>query len=94
KINKYGPSHPKQIELTDSIIQDLIIDLGLPLSLVERPAFIRFMKKADPKYAVTSRRTITRQMIPDLYDKMRKGLQEFCNTAQFISLTLDIWTDR
>jgi hypothetical protein len=36
---KYGAQNHRQLELTQMIIQDLIIDLGLPLSIVEHPAF-------------------------------------------------------
>ncbi|CAF4059680.1 unnamed protein product [Rotaria sordida] len=40
----YNTNHPRQAELSMAIVNDLIIKLGLPLSIVERPAFINFMK--------------------------------------------------
>ncbi|CAF4060073.1 unnamed protein product [Rotaria sp. Silwood2] len=90
----YPADHRLQRQLHDAIVQELIIELGLPLSLVERPEFIKFMSIVDPKFKTTSRRTLTRSTIPLLYNKMHDLLKEFCSRAEYISLTLDIWTDR
>lgn len=90
----YGKMHPRQAQLAQSIVNDLIIDLGLPLSLVERSAFIEFMKIVDPKFTLTSRRTLSRSTIPKLYDQMNEKLKVLCDQSRFISLTLDLWTDR
>jgi hypothetical protein len=90
----YNTSHPRQAELSMSIVNDLIIKLGLPISIVERPAFINFMKTVDPKFSVTSRRILSRTTIPLLYEKMQDQLKAFCSTARFLSLALDIWSDR
>ncbi|CAF4794697.1 unnamed protein product [Rotaria sp. Silwood1] len=90
----YNNNHPRQIQLSKSIVENLIIDLGLPLSIVERQPFIKFMNTKDPKFTMTSRRTLSRTTIPRLYNAMNDELKKFCNQSQFISLTLDIWTDR
>ncbi|CAF0735235.1 unnamed protein product [Adineta steineri] len=90
----YGSNHPRQMELSLAIVNDLIITMGLPLSIVERPAFINFMRKVDSKFNIVNRRTITRKTIPTLYDKMHDHLITFCSTATFLSLALDIWSDR
>ncbi|CAF3342402.1 unnamed protein product [Rotaria socialis] len=82
------------VELQKSIVENLIIELGLPLSLIERSGFITFMSNVDPKFSTISRRTLTRTILPDLYTKMLHGLKSFCSMATFISLTLDLWTDR
>ncbi|CAF4150410.1 unnamed protein product [Rotaria magnacalcarata] len=62
----YPPGHQRQQQLHDAIVQNLIIEAGLPLSTT----------------------------IPCLYRKMNDMLKQFCATAEYISLTLDIWTDR
>jgi hypothetical protein len=90
----YNNNHPRQIQLSQSIVKNLIIDLGLPLSIVERQPFIKFMYTVDPKFTLTSRRTLSRTTIPRLYDIMNDELKKFCIGSQFISLSLDIWTDR
>ncbi|CAF3285043.1 unnamed protein product [Rotaria sp. Silwood2] len=90
----YSNIHPRQVELQKSIVENLIIELGLPLSLIERPAFINFMSHVDPRFSTISRRTLTRTILPNLYTKMLDGLKSFCSIATSISLTLDLWTDR
>lgn len=90
----YNDTHPKQMQLSEAISMNLIIELGLPLSLVERPAFIDFMHTVDPKFTITSRRTLSRSIIPQLFNNMNDKLKEICADAKFISLSLDIWTDR
>ncbi|CAF1482350.1 unnamed protein product [Rotaria magnacalcarata] len=90
----YNNNHPRPIQLSQSILENLIVDLGLPLSIVERDAFIKFMSVIDPKFAITSRRTLSRTTIPRLFTAMNDELKKFCNQSNFISLTLDIWTDR
>ena len=90
----YSSIHPRQVELQKSIVEDLIVGLGLPLSLIERPGFIDFMHHVDSRFSTISRRTLTRTILPDLYTKMMEGLKTFCSMATFLSLTLDLWTDR
>lgn len=90
----YSSNHPRQIELQKSVVEDLIVELGLPLSLVEREGFINFMNRVDPQFKMVSRRSITRTALPSLYKKMMDGLNMFCTSAECISLTLDVWSDR
>lgn len=90
----YSAIHPRQIELQKSIVEDLIIELGLPLSIVERQGFNNFMFRVDPKFSTISRRTLSRSTLPNLYAKMLDGLKLFFSKAKWISLTLDLWTDR
>ena len=92
--SKFSSNHPRQIELEKTIIEDLIIELGLPLSLVERPSFIKFLVHVEPRFSMISRRSLTRTTIPNLYSKMMNGLNSFCSLANCLSLTLDLWSDR
>ncbi|CAF1476325.1 unnamed protein product [Adineta ricciae] len=60
QCSTYNNNHPRQMELSMAIVNNLIIKLGLPLSIVERSAFIDFMKTVDSKFTVTSRGTLSR----------------------------------
>ncbi|CAF1635886.1 unnamed protein product [Rotaria sp. Silwood1] len=73
----YNVNHSRQIQLSKSIVQNLIIDFGLPLSIVEHEAFNRFMNTIDPKFTMTSRRTLSRTTILRLYDIMNDELKKF-----------------
>ncbi|CAF3334021.1 unnamed protein product [Rotaria sp. Silwood2] len=92
--SKYGPSHPRQVELTKMIFQNLIVGLDLPLSITEKPAFIQAMKTVDPKFRVPSRRSITSDYLPKLHEQITKRLKNVCSSTDFLSLTFDGWTDR
>jgi hypothetical protein len=91
---KYGPGHPRQIELTDMVVKDFIIGLDLPLSITEKPVFIRAMTIVDSKFNIPSRRSITSNNIPKLHDQIINKLKIACSSAEFVSLTFDGWTDR
>ncbi|CAF1346971.1 unnamed protein product, partial [Didymodactylos carnosus] len=70
KTSKYSSNDPRQVKLTESMLKDLIIECGLPLSLVDQNGFRNFMQTVDPMFSLLSRRQITRDKLPKLHDKM------------------------
>lgn len=76
------------------VVNDLIIDLGLPVSIVDHPTFIRAMSVVDSRFTLLSRRTPCRTVLPSALEQVMLKLKQACNKAQFLSLTLDVWTDR
>ncbi|CAF1531206.1 unnamed protein product [Adineta ricciae] len=94
RLSRYGTIHPRQLELSEMIFRDLIIELDLPLSILEKPAFVRPMSIVDPKFRVPSRRLLTCDYLPKLYDQLIMKLKKICSSTQFVSLTFDAWTDR
>lgn len=91
---KYNTRNTRQMELTKMIVNDLIVDLGLPLSIVERPAFLRAMKTVDPKFSVLSRRSLSRDSLPTALESVMTKVKKACDDAKFVALTLDVWSDR
>ncbi|CAF1396264.1 unnamed protein product [Rotaria magnacalcarata] len=91
---KYGSTHPPQIELAQMVFKNFIIELGLPLSITEKSAFIRAMSTVDPKFRIPCRRSITNEYLPKMYNQILNKLKKTCLAADFISLTFDGWTDR
>lgn len=94
RLSKYAAIHPRQLELSEMVFKNLIIELDLPLSIMEKPAFVRAMTTVDPKFRVPSRRSFTCDYLPKLYDQLINKLQKVCSSALFVSLTFDAWTDR
>ncbi|CAM4961709.1 unnamed protein product [Rotaria socialis] len=94
KTSKYLSTDFRQVKLTESIVKDLIIECGLPISLVDQDGFKSFMAAVDPMYSLLSRRQITRDKLPKLHDRMIMKLKALCNNAEYVSVTLDVWTDR
>ncbi|CAF4281520.1 unnamed protein product, partial [Adineta steineri] len=70
KTKKYASTDPRQFKLTESIVKDLIIECGLPVSLIDQNGFKNFMQTVDPIYSLLSRRQLTYDKLPKLYDKM------------------------
>ena len=59
-------THPRQTELAEIVLRNLIIELGLPLLLIEKPAFIRAMSAVGSKFRIPCRRSITKEYLPKL----------------------------
>jgi uncharacterized protein YaaR (DUF327 family) len=52
------------------------------------------MNDVDPKYKPIHRRELTRSYLPTLHKKCTSKLQEICSQSSYVSLTLDVWSDR
>jgi len=91
---KYTRDHPRQIALSKMVTNDLIIGLVLPLSIVERPEFLQAMFTVDPKFVVPSRRSLCRDALPKMVEKVENELKRISKSSRFVSMTLDLWTDR
>ena len=76
------------------IVNMLIVELGLPMSIVDRPAFSRAMHIVDPHFSMPSRRSITRSTLPALHEQMVIDIKSRCLTANHVAASLDCWTDR
>ena len=48
----------------------------------------------DQKFVVPSRRSICRDVLPKIVDKVESELKEVCQSSRFVALTLDLWTYR
>ena len=71
-----------------------MVNMGLPLSMVDNASFNNFMNDVDSKYKPVSRRDITRSFLPVLQKRCISKLKEICSEANHVSLTLDLWSDR
>lgn len=76
----------------------MFVPFGLhPYSIVEEPAFQRLMNSAAPDYQMLCRTTLSRAVIPELYNsacqRVNNKLQAlFMGGVGFYSLTTDCWT--
>lgn len=87
-------NHPQQQAITNSIVKDLVIKCAMPLSIVDNVHFRRFLHVVDPKYTPVARSTITQTKIPKLVDTTTENIKQKLAEAAYVSLTIDIWTDR
>ena len=66
----------------------------MPLSIAENPNFIAFCQELDPKFRLPSRSHLTRNLLPDAVQTKKSAVGKKLESASFVAMTLDIWTDR
>ena len=65
-----------------------------PTSIVNDEGFQEFLKTVDPRYVPISRRTVTRNLIPQLYTSCKSKLMESLSNSTHCAITTDLWTSR
>ena len=63
-----------------------------PLSVVENAGFKQLMHTAEPRFKVLSRPYFTNTVIPAMYTRKRMKTEKVLSSAQYCSVTTDIWT--
>jgi len=86
----YSRNHSKQIAITQSLLHDVIIGCGIPVSIVDNPRFVKFMQVVDPKYKLPCRQTITNTLIPDAVSLKKQRLKDALREAKSVAITVDI----
>lgn len=89
----YAKSHPRQKELQNAIVTNLIVSGNLPVNIVEQAWFKKFMQTVDQKFLVPGRRTVV-SMINRQYESKREILRQKLSSVDAVSLTMDMWSDR
>lgn len=93
-MKKYPPSHPRQILLSDSIIDNLIIRCDMPVYVVEKDGFRDFMKDADSKWQPCGGKWISSKRLPEKFATGKEKLKQRLSFVNHTAGTLDIWSDR
>ena len=91
KVKIWDINNPRAKEITTAIAEMIAVD-NQPFSIVEDMGFVRLLKRLRPLYQPPSRRYITEKIMPEIYQEIRKVVENQMNDARFISLTTDIWT--
>ena len=91
---KYKSIHPHQKLLVNSLVSNLIIKCGLPVSIVDSHDFRQFISDLDPKFVFPCRQTITNTILPTMRRTQQEKLHSFLQSCEHVALTADIWTDR
>lgn len=90
---KYSSQNPKQKTVTESLIQNLIVNSSLPVSIVDNPHFRQFLFDLDSKYNPPCRQMVTNSYIPQAVNDKKVKLQSILDSAHYVTLTADVWTD-
>ena len=88
----YPVNHPRRIAINKALA-NLIISKSLPLTLIDSEEFDIFVKELDKCYTPPTSKTLTRAIIPKLYDSLKTKLIDILSTCTNVQISLDIWTD-
>ncbi|KAJ4943232.1 hypothetical protein JOQ06_005737 [Pogonophryne albipinna] len=86
------PIQPLQQSKVDQALVKMIATDFQPFTIVEDRGFRAYTAALDPSYVLPSRGTISKRMLPNLFEKVRAELQEQIRTAPAVCLTTDYWT--
>jgi hypothetical protein len=93
-LSSYSASSIRSKQITQSLMSNLIVGCGLPLSLVDNQTFRRFLKDIDARYTPPCRQTLSYTLIPRAVDVCKQKLQSELQKCSSVALTTDVWTDR
>jgi ATPase subunit of ABC transporter with duplicated ATPase domains len=82
---QFSNDHPKQQSMTKKIAKMICCDLQ-PVSVVENSRFRELLPVAEPRYVIPSRKTITDEIIPQLYEETRKQIK-----SELSSSSMSAW---
>lgn len=90
---EWGGRHPEAIRITRCIGEMIALD-DLPFSVVEEVGFRRLLQVASPKYRMPSVATLSRNVVPSLYQACRQRVKEQLARAEGhpVHFTSDIWS--
>ncbi|KAK3912232.1 E3 SUMO-protein ligase ZBED1, partial [Frankliniella fusca] len=92
KLDSYRPLPVKEKERCDSAVAYYIVTCMRPLNTVDKPGFRKMVKVLNPKYEPPSRRTLTGNHIPKMYNAARENVTLLLKQADYVALTTDGWT--
>ena len=90
---KYSSQHPKQILVTDAVV-DFIADDLIPLSVVESKRFKSLLRILDSQYQVPSHKQLSTVLLKKKYDKLKSSVLDKLKKTDTINLTIDLWSNR
>lgn len=91
KKAEFAPTSKTAMEITNEIGYFIAKDM-MPFRTVERPGFLRLMRKAFPLYKVPGRQYFSKTLIPDMYNRVKDETIAKLAQGSSFAATTDIWT--
>ncbi|KAK3918940.1 E3 SUMO-protein ligase ZBED1, partial [Frankliniella fusca] len=92
KLDTYAPLSKKQKEKCDMAVTHYIVSCMRPLNTVDKPGFRLLLRALNPRYEPPSRRTLTAQHLPRLYEETKMTIKALLDAADHRAFTTDAWT--
>ncbi|CAI6371372.1 unnamed protein product [Macrosiphum euphorbiae] len=90
--NRFGAPSDQQVQYFTTAIVKMIAEDLQPVSIVENTGFRNLVQLLDSRYNIPNRRTLTRSIIPNLYEETRTKVHSLLAQSKYVSITTDIWT--
>ncbi|KAK9961837.1 hypothetical protein ABG768_007237 [Culter alburnus] len=81
----------RSVKITEAIAGFICKDMR-PYSVVENVGFRRLMKVMEPNYVIVSRKHLSEEVIPNMYQTVKDGVMCKLKTAERVGITSDTWT--
>ncbi|KAI7814943.1 putative zinc finger BED domain-containing protein 1-like [Triplophysa rosa] len=81
----------RQSKLDEALVRMIACDFQ-PFSIVEDKGFKEYSHLLDPSYSLPSRKTLSKTVMPRLYDKLRGDIMDKIKSASAVCLTTNCWT--
>ncbi|KAF0744251.1 zinc finger BED domain-containing protein 6-like, partial [Aphis craccivora] len=78
----------------DQTLLKLFVNDFQPFKVVEDSGFKQFVKILNPNYELPNRHTISKELIPAMYEKCLGEMKSLTSTVESACLTTDCWTSR
>ncbi|XP_063215791.1 zinc finger BED domain-containing protein 4-like [Bacillus rossius redtenbacheri] len=91
KREKFKPGDTKSANITKLIGKMICLDRQ-PFSVVEDKGFNALVDHLEPRYAMPSRKYFANKVIPSMYAETVSSVQKTLSEAEFVSVTMDLWT--
>ncbi|XP_054592246.2 E3 SUMO-protein ligase ZBED1-like [Nothobranchius furzeri] len=78
-------------KITEAIAGFICKDMR-PYSVVENEGFKRLMKVAEPQYVMVSRKRLSEEVIPNMYQSVKENVKSKLQSAERVGITTDTWT--
>nr|XP_055034732.1 E3 SUMO-protein ligase ZBED1-like isoform X2 [Misgurnus anguillicaudatus] len=81
----------RSVKITEAIAGFICKDMR-PYCVVENVGFRRLMKVMEPNYVIVSRKRLSEEVIPNMYQTVKDGVMCKLKTAERVGITSDTWT--
>jgi len=78
----------------DQTLLKLFVNDFQPFKVVEDSGFKQFVKLLNPNYELPNRHTISKELIPAMYEKCLGEMKSLISKVESACLTTDCWTSR
>ncbi len=90
---KYDAKHPRQILVTDALIEFVAEDL-IPLSVVDSSRFKKLVSTLEPKYQMPSRKYLSGALLKNKHAAVKREVLDRIKKCKSVNITVDMWSNR